>query len=795
MHDDNNNVRVTLMSDTRTIPWGIMQWTLQIAALIAVSAMSHAAPSQTNNATALEEVLVTARKRPETLTNAPVAITALGARTLEQYNITRVEDMASLAGGGVVIADTGVSPTMSIRGVSSDSTNAGFDQSVGLIIDGVFYDRSRWTQQGFFDAAQVEILKGPQALFFGKSTVAGAVVLTTANPTEKFEGEVTVGHEFEANQWYTQTWVSGPITDTLGGRLALSYSDSDGWLKNQFPGAGNDKVGAEKEYMGRSTLLWNPTDNFTANFKIQGDKMTTDGPATRGQLFDCRGPSPFGTAITGVPADLAQSIGAYYPIADDCKLNDKITLYPGPPGTDFAQHPGGKFHSVLTSLNMNLVLGHWTLTSVTGWNKYTLNDETGYVADQGNISAEQRETNKAFSQEFRARSSFDGPLNFLFGINYQKSDFLFRNASQIILAIPDPRNGNVASQDHTATQDSKTRSVFGEITWDITKHWILNAGARYTKEEKYAKYRLPFVNENFQTVFGFPFWLPEGTIFKNRFTDDNVSPQVTLKWAPGSNWNLFASWRTGYLPGGFSLGATPQAGLTLQDFLFKREKVKGYEVGFKGKFLEDSLSVDIIAYNYKFTDLQVNVYVPTTASFVVGNAGEATTKGIEANTRWQATEFLQLHAAATYNVGEYKNYSTQCYTLQTAAQGCNPVTGAQDVSGDPLPRSPKYTFNGGAILSYPIGGVLLTFATDVVWSDKYQLDSSNSPFLRQDSYTRVDLTLAMQSADGKWKGAIIGRNVTDEAIATFGATRGFTNDQLATIQRLKRWDLEFTYHF
>lgn len=795
MPDYNNNVRVAFMRNTRIIPYATKPLALQLSALLIASAMSPSGWAQTTHALVLEEVVVTARKRQETLADAPVAITALGARTLRQYNITKMEDMATLAGGGVIIADSGVSPTMSIRGVSSDSTNAGFDQSVGLVIDGVFYDRSRWTQQGFFDAAQVEILKGPQALFFGKSTVAGAVVLTTADPTEELEGEVSLGHEIENDEWYTRAWVAGPISETLGGRLAVSFSDSNGWLKNQFPAANNADVGAEKELMGRATLLWNPTDTFSANFKIQGVDSESDGPGVRAQLYNCRGPSPLGTSITGIPADLALGIGAFFPIADDCKLNDTVTLYPGPPDTDFAQDPGGEFESVLTSLNMSWELGNWTLTSVTGWSDYTLDDETGYVAAQGLISAEQRESNEAFSQELRILSDLDGPLNYLFGVNYQQADFLFQNASQIILAIPDTRNGRVASQDHTATQDSESRSVFGEVTWDITEQWTLSAGARYTEEEKDARYDLPFVNEWFEIIFGFPFWLPEGTLIEDRFKDDNVSPQLTLQWSPNTNWNVFASWREGFLPGGFSLGATPQAGLTLADFQFDSEEVEGFEIGFKAMLLNESVSVDVIAYDYEFSNLQVNLYVPETASFVVGNAGEALTRGVEANVRWQATEFLQLHASGSYNSGEYSNYITQCYTLQSAADGCDPATGTQDVNGKPLPRAPEYTFGAGGLLSYPINDMLLTFATDVFWSDDYQLESSASPFLRQDSYTRVDVTVALETADRKWRAALIGRNITDEAIATFGATRGFTNDQLATIQPLRRWGVELSYRF
>lgn len=766
---------------------------MAIAGLTVIAMTAPPARAQSSPSLVLEEVVVTARKREESLADAPVAITALGRRTLDQYNITRMEDMATLAGGSVIIADSGVSPTMSIRGVSSDATNAGFDQSVGLIIDGVFYDRSRWTQQGFFDAAQVEILKGPQALFFGKSTVAGAVVLTTASPGEEFEGEVTVGHEVEADEWYTKGFVSGPVTDTLGARLALSYRDSEGWLKNQSPDPFKRDIGGEEEYMGRLTLLWEPTDKLAANFKIQAVQNDTDGPGYRAQLYNCRGPSPFGTEITGVPADLAQSVGAYFPIADDCKLNDTVSLYPGPSG--YADPPKGEFDSVLTSLNVDWELGDWTLTSVTGWNDYTLDDQTGYISSQGNISAVQSESNQAFSQEFRILSNFDGPLNVLAGINYQQAEFEFQNASQIILAIPDTRNGRIASQDHTATQDSDYRSVFGEVTWAINPEWTLSAGARYSREEKDAEYDLPFVNEWFEIIFGFPFWLPEGTLLEDRFKDDNVSPQVTLQWAPNEKWNVFASYREGFLPGGFSLGATPQAGLELEDFQFDSEEVKGWELGFKGLFLDDSLSLDLIVYDYEFTNLQVNLYVPETASFVVGNAGEALTEGVEAALRWQALEFLQLHGSATYNSGEYSNYRTQCYTLQTAAQGCDPVSNTQDVSGKPLPRAPEYTLGAGGLFIYPMGEWEVSLATDVFWSDEYQLESSASPFLRQDSYVRMDVTLAVESTDRTWRAALIGRNVTDEAITTFGATRGFTNDNLATLQPLRRWGVEVSYRF
>ena len=445
----------------------------------------------------LEEIVVTARKRDETLLNAPVAITALSERQLDQYNIVQMEDMANLAGGGVLISKNGVSPTISVRGVSSDSTNAGFDQSVGIVIDGVFYDRSRWVQLGFFDVAQVEVLKGPQSLYFGKSTVAGAVVMTTANPTDEFTGKASVGYEVEGREYYGEGVISGPITDTVSARLALRASDMDGWLKNDAPTIEDDRFGGLEDYNGRFTLACDPSDDFRLNWKVQANFTEDDGPATRAQLYNCRGPSPFGTEITNIQADTTGVFGAYYATADDCKLDDRITVYAAPPGLEYGEKPFNETDAYLSSLKADWKVGNFNLTGVLGYSTYDLDEETGYISSQGLITAQESEENTAYSIELRALTDFDGPFNFLLGGAYQNTDFEFRNTSQIILAIPDPRNGRATSQDHIATQDGESFSVFGEVTWDITDQVELSAGARYSDETKDAAYDVTFVNENF----------------------------------------------------------------------------------------------------------------------------------------------------------------------------------------------------------------------------------------------------------------------------------------------------------
>jgi len=471
-------------------------------------------------------------------------------------------------------------------------------------------------------------------------------------------------------------------------------------------------------------------------------------------------------------------------------------VYPIPPGLGYGPKPYSRMDSYLTSLKVDWKVGAFDVTSVTGVNTYNLNEATAYVESQGLISAIESEHNAAYSEELRALSNFQGPVNVLVGVNYDHTYFAFPNSSQIILAIPDPRTGNANSQAHIPTQTGKSTSAFAELIWQIAPQWQLSGGARYTDEKKDADYHVTFVNQNFVKIFGFPFWLPEGTDLRNNFHDTNVSPQATLEWKPDETLNVFGSYKTGYLPGGFSLGATPQAGLALKDFLFQSEKVKGFEVGIKKQLLDRRLSLDAVAYSYKFTNLQVNLYVPATASFVVGNAGEAKTQGVELGARWQASSALGLHALATYNKGEFNDYTGACYTLQTAAQGCDLATNTQNLSGKPLPRAPKTTIGVGGTLTEPaFAGWNMALALDLFHSASYQLEQTNNPYLTQDAYTRVDASAALEDSSRKWRVALVGRNLTNQAIASFGATRGFSNDELAEIERLRTVSLEVGYAF
>jgi outer membrane receptor protein involved in Fe transport len=765
--------------------------TVAAGAMAASSGMAAAqaadAPAAAERSSAPADIIVTARKRAESLQEAPVAITAISSEKLIDNNLTSLTDVASIAGGGVIIAQAGVTTTLSIRGVSSDSTNTGFDQTVGIVIDGVFYDRGRWLNQGFMDMAQVEILKGPQALYFGRSAVAGAINITTAGPGDEFEASVTGGYEFDGQEIYGEGFISGPLSETFGARLAVRASDSKGPWNNLSTSLPDKSFGATNEISGRLTLEWEPTSDFEANLKLQAGRLKDDGIAVYSQLFNCKGPSTTNVdEITGIPGVVGIEP---YKVNDDCKLNRKINVDKAPPGVDFPD-PFSKLTSEAATLRLTYRGDGFDLTSITGYNHYKYGYATGLISSGGLITASEGETNRAITQELRVDTDFDGPANFLFGGNFQDARFTHDNANQLFVPPPDPVDGRNISHSHYSIQNGTSWSIFGELSLDVTPQIELAAGARYSKEVKNSTYVIDYVNPGQAFIF-----LPEGTVISDNFNDDAVSPQITLTYKPDSDLTIYGSYRTGFLPGGFSHGGTPQAGLTSDGFKFDSEKAKGFEAGIKSAWFDRTLTANLTAYSYKYTNLQVSIYLPATAAFITGNAGEARTRGVEAELNWQATPEFSLRGFANYNDGKFRDSRGPCYSGQSEAQGCSPVSFDQDLSGKPLPRAPKWTLAAGAHYRQPIGNLVMSIGADLNYSGDYQLEPTNDPELVQNSFVRLDANIGLETADGRWKASLIGRNLTDQSIGVFGATRGFTNDSLMVLQRFREVRLQLAYRY
>lgn len=272
----------------------------------------------------LQDIVVTARKRSESVQDVPVAVTALSAEQIAQKDLTSLEKVAaSTPNFSVGRASNGSGATLTLRGIGSSATSIGIEQSVAVVVDGVYYGQGRVINEGFFDLARLEILKGPQALFFGKNATAGVVSITTADPTPDWEFTARTAYELRSEQAQVEAIASGPLSDTLGIRVAVRGSKMwGGYFRNvadpvtlntldiatgtltphtALP-APRDQPG-EKELLGRLTLKWTPDERLTATLKLSGTRSETNNSSWNYVPYNCAtGSSSLNPAVTGSTA-------------------------------------------------------------------------------------------------------------------------------------------------------------------------------------------------------------------------------------------------------------------------------------------------------------------------------------------------------------------------------------------------------------------------------------------------------------------------------------------------------------
>ena len=752
-----------------------------------------------------DEIVVTARLRSESLVDVPVAISALTQEDVQRYAATDLTGIAQLSPQITLTrGTTGTGATFAIRGVGSSSGDGGIDSSVAIALDGIVVSRGAIVTQGMFDIQQVEVLKGPQSLFFGKNSSAGVVSIKSADPTSTFQGGIKAGYEFEAKEYFAEGFVSGPISDTLKGRLALRFARMDeGWVKNlavprpsavpmfdgvtpgfALPGAHNDSSPRSRDFAGRLTLVWEPSDDFDAKLKVLGGWSRSDGALTSAEVL-CE-PGQTLPLTNGVPD-----------AGSDCAL-DSRTNNPDMPAelaVNFPRTNGGltyeKNRNFIGSLTLNRHFGDITATSITGYYRFHReNFENVGNSSIGPTWGNSLEKTEMFTQELRLISDFDGPLNFVLGGYFETGD---RSAESILTLPtggsgggvpvggpsrynrPDPVTGVYYDYDRLYNNTMRTYSALMQMRWQIIPTLSLDAGVRYTHERKRTVGQNVFVHTDKR-----PFYLNPNTRLAGTFQDGNFSPEVTLSWKPAETMTLFAAYKSGFKSGGFSnstLGATATIG-ALQ---FNSEKADGFDLGFKGEFLDRRLALNITGYRYTFSDLQVSTFIPP-SSFLIRNAATARTTGIEGELRWRATDQLSLRTAVAYNKGKYVSYpNAPCYSLQQLVDprcvqvSAAPVRFAQDLSGRSLHRSPEWSLNGGFTYAQEVGSDLkVTLTGDASYTSKQYTLETLRPLSMQDGYWLLNASLRLSDIDDRWEVALLGKNLTNERYFNYSLEKAFS---------------------
>jgi outer membrane receptor protein involved in Fe transport len=777
-------------------------------------------------AAGLEEVVVTARKREENIQNIPVAATAISGAKLEEYDLASLENIAAATPELTVVrGSSGSGADLSLRGIGSNFTSIGIEQSVAVNIDGVYYGQGRIINEGFFDMKQLEIYKGPQALFYGKNATAGVISFTSADPTDTFEAMGRFGYEFTADQKIAEGYVSGPINDKIGLRLAIRGADMGGGYvenlapatsyttldvargfaaTNHFSPAPQRDVPAEGDLLGRVTAKFTPTDDLTVILKGSGDRYRVTDATWNNELVYC----PFGSAQVN-PGEI-------------CNKNWKIQNNDVPPdvaatNSILGKH-GGKLYQDYDSY------------AFTGTAKYDINDAVavnwvnGYqhfvnyflgdydvtgAANGGTWGAERSEYH-AFSSELRAQTTLDGPLNGMIGGYYQSTRLDFNQFVLFPGGLENSSLGNTQNRYATlqklSATDGETFAGFAQGIWKFLPDFEFTAGLRYTHETKDSFFVQPYVVAPYQAVF------VQGKYLRANQSFDNVSPEATITWKPESDLTLYAAYKQGYKSGGFSGSALYSVNTTVGDLAFGPEKVRGVEGGVKSTWLDGHLRLDADIYAYRYTGLQVDFFDASKIQYTTYNAGAATVRGIEAEAEWAPKQApgLILHATANLNQARYSSFgNAPCYDGQTPAQGCTIVNGRaqQSLTGATTALAPRWTASLEADYSTPFNGNLLFGVSGVVhYSGSYMLDSFDIPVDRQAGYATFDATVRVGSEDQLWEVALIGKNLTNtyvlygayDAPSSGGGTgtpAGIHGDQVGFPGNPRTIEMQVTVHY
>lgn len=748
------------------------------------------APSGQSAQQAGDEIVVTARKRDESQLEVPVAITAVSGLTLERRGIFSVDAVSKIA-PSVIISDAGGTPQgglLTIRGYTGPENVITTDQAVSFNVDGVQIARATVRRMAQMDVASIEVLKGPQALFYGKNSPAGVISIHTADPTSSFEAKGSVGYEFVGRQIVGDGYVSGPLTDTLGARVAFYGSRLDGWAKDTAP-AGTpyspvDVRGPEqKEFAVRGTLRWQPDDKFDARLKLTYNKMTGNGWTTNVQRINCPSPAgPFGGVV------------------DDCRPNDRFirgSLGPSFGALEPAFRDGTPYMSqkqFLGGLEMNYHLSDdLTLTSQSGYYHVDFAGADSLSMTPTNPAASFVSFNdlniSEASQELRLTSDFGGWVDFMIGGFYQHSRVKHLSRSFVNALAPAPiANGYLNIEGNAA-------SVFGQLLLRPVDGIEIGLGGRYSHERKAV--------DDARTGLA----LTPVTLAPTAHSWNNFSPDLTLTYRPSSNVSIYGSYRQGFLSGGFNTGSVTGNGANA---LYDQQTIEGFEAGIKSELLGGRLTANLAAYDYRVKGLLVSRVLPSGIT-VAQNAGRVSLKGIEADFAYRLADAFRLHGAVGYNHARYVDFTTPCWRGQTIAQGCDVApnaTGAftlQNLNGKPLAHAPDWTANIGASYDVPIGGDLkLGFSGDVNYSDGFFNDTSNNPAGRLSAFATVDAAVRLSGNSGRWEAALIGTNLTNKYTwdrtytATFGGggtgtTVGNPTDTYALVSRGRQVMLRLTY--
>jgi len=749
----------------------------------------------------LEEVVVTATKREESLKDVAMSVEVVSGDELMAAGITNFAALSDQI-PNFFVGDGVVTTNVSMRGTGSGGDRS-FEQSVGMFIDNIYMPRSRQYRSPFFDADRVEVLRGPQAVLFGLNSTAGAVAIHTARtrPGDDMTADVTLGYETQFEGTRATVVLGGSPTDTLGVRFAAEYSDSDGFYKNTFTG---QEEGDREANLYRISVVWAPSDQFEVDVKYESAEFDVSG--NHGEIYG--GPA---AALDGGDGKLD------WRRSMDASL---IGTYPGSVGNNGVE-PGLYQQNDNLSVKADWSLGEHTLTAIYGYSDtefefgLDLDSTAGSLVaplnGQGFVDASiTPETYEQSSYELRLTSPVGGTFEYLAGVYYQDSEFFNNNESSYgltatldalvfpgaceILVPGFPLCGLNEYQSNRMRVDQELLSFYGNVTWNVSDVFRVTAGVRYAEDKKSA-FRdgdCDIYDPASGSVL-IPGFLACATFNEGIARDrksDNTMPELVAEWDVSDDAMLFARIGTSAKSGGFATASS----IFPESWEYDDETVVTYELGYKARF-GNSAELNAILFRSEYDDLQVNSFITEGANTlgVISNAGQTINQGIEVDGRWAASKWLVLGGSVALLDAEYDSYKTgACYvgeesTVDSSGTIC-------DKTGETPPYSPEFSGTVYADVEFGLtSSVNLVGNVTVAYTDEYFTDGTLDPVALQDSFTRVSASIGLSQADGRWDVSVIGRNLTEEAV--LNVTQPLFGYYLGYIGAPRTVTVQATYRF
>lgn len=749
------------------------------------------------------EIIVTAQRKEQRLQDVPVSVTITTGETLARNNINDLQDLAFRL-PSVRLSTAPGANLINIRGVGS-GINAGFEQSVGTFVDGVYRGRSRSAAAALFDLERIEVLKGPQTTYFGNNVIAGALNITTRKPGKELSVNASALYAPGHGEYALEAGVDLPVSDNLRFRVAGKAFGMDGWLSNTLT---REKEPHRRDWIGRVSMAAEPLDNWKVEARVDRGRMR-DGGYIAAELIDC----PPGAPFPAQPGPPQPSLCNVYLGQNAGNVDDEyngVTAYQASfYNLDFTE----------AALTNRVTLSDHVLTFVTGYYKHDnhvqsegiplpvqlapLAATTSYL-----LGINVYEKAEQFSQELRLEGPTGGLVEYTLGAYYghekidapQYSSFHFAPFGALVGLSPTLPVGIR----NAYRQTTNTYSPFAALTVNASERLKINLGARYTVVNKTAfndiTYGTAVPFNTAESFVPFPatqtsptYLTPESLLTRldtllvaqrGNFAVPSRSfkklmPSVNVQYEITPDVSTYASFSNGFKAGGFAVA--------LKRNPFNSETVNAYEVGLKANLLDRRLFLTLAAFRSDYKGLQEAVQnilpafpgtppgnlataLPARIDATVSNAASARVQGVEMSLNLKAADWISFNADVAYLDAKYGNYAgAPCSTIGNvlgAAEGC--VGGVQDLAGKRKGYAPEWSGNIGAHVTIPVDdGFQITLDPSMYFTSNYFYSSTADPLFSQPAYAKIDLRGAIGSPDGSWELAVIAKNLTNKKTGSF----------------------------